>query len=139
MIHQSYENCSVSHYMCIFLLLFLPASLSVFGTTFFFTISLLLFPFIICVLTQQQHNFMPGGAAEETEPFHVQRTVGLIQKKTNFFLARVKPICSCTKFLCTLSWLQRKTEWEWDSVTQNPCQPQCCACCLPGSEQGLCS
>lgn len=106
---------------------------------FFFSISFLLFPLIICGLTQQQHNFMPGGAAEETEPFHVHGTAGLIQKKTNFFLARVKPICSCTKFLRTLSWLQRKTEWEWDSVTQNPCQPQNCACCLPGSEQGLCS
>lgn len=63
-------------------------------------ISFLLF---ISVLTQQWHNFMPGGAAEETEPFHVQWTVGLIQKKTDFFLARVKPICSCTEFLCTLS------------------------------------
>lgn len=68
----------------------------------------LLFPLIICALTQQQDNFVPGGAAEETEPFHVSWTAGLIRRKTDFFQARVKPICSCTKFLCTLSWLQTK-------------------------------
>lgn len=63
---------------------------------------------------------MPGGAAEKKEHFHVPQTVGLIQKKFGFLLdkLRFKPICSCTKFLYTGSWLQGKYEWQWDGVTQ---------------------
>jgi len=108
-IHQSYEKCSVSYYAfttCAFFFFFSQLLSHSLAPPFFFfppSTSFLLFPLIIYALPQQQRNFTPGGAAEETEPFHVQGTAGLRQKKTNFFLARVKPICSRTKFLCTLS------------------------------------
>lgn len=71
---------------------------------------------------------MPGVAAEETEPFPCG-----IQKKTDLFLARVKPFCS--KFLCSLSWLQRKPAWEREGVTQTPRQPQGSACSSPGCRE----
>lgn len=82
---------------------------------------------------------MPDRAAEEMQYFHVPQTVGLIQKKFSLLRAKLKfkPICSCTRFLYTGSWLQGKPEWQWDGVTQSPCQAQSCGAACPGGHRAV--
>lgn len=104
----------------------------------FFPLSALLFPLLFVSSHSSSITLCLAEQQRKRSIFVHFQTVGLKQKRINFLLAKFKfkPICSCTKFLYPVSWLQGEHEWEWDGVTQSPCQPQSCAATHQGGHRG---